>query len=117
MREDMIELARLESKVDQFMLSQDRHNESVVRNLEKLTDAMAKQQAQQVEINQISQSVQTLASKHDSFGARLGTIESSQAVSSEFRKEITHLKWVCIGAAVSLSVGVIVMVTRTIISA
>ena len=112
----MVELARLESKVDQFMLSQDRHNESVVRNLEKLTDAMATQQAQQVEINQISSSVQNLSSKHDSFGARLGTIENSQAVSFEFRKEVTHLKWVCIGAAVSLSIGVIIMVTRTIIS-
>ena len=112
----MIELARLESKVDQGMLSQDRHNESVVRNLEKLTDAMAKQQAQQVEINIISTSLQSLASKHDSFGARLGAIESSQAVSFEFRKEITHLKWVCVGAAVSLSIGVIIMVTRTVIS-
>jgi len=116
MSENMVELARLESKVDQFMLSQDRHNESVVRNLEKLTDAMATQQAQQVEINQISASVQNLASKHDAFGARVGFIENNQAVSSEFRKEVTHLKWVCIGAAISLLVGIVVMVTKTVIT-
>jgi hypothetical protein len=114
---NMVELAKLESKVNQFMLSQDRHNESVVRNLEKLTDAMATQQAQQVEINQMASSMQMLSSKHDSFGERLGSIENIQAVSIEFRKEITHLKWVCIGAAASLSVGVVIMVTKTILSA
>ena len=109
---DMTELARLEGKVDQFMVSQDRHNESVVRNLEKLTDAMATQQAQQVEINQINGSVQSLSLKHDAYGVRIGIVESNQAVSTEFRKEVTHLKWVCIGAAASLVVGVALMALK-----
>ena len=113
---DMTELARLEGKVDQFMVSQDRHNESVVRNLEKLTNAMATQQAQQVEINQINGSVQSLSLKHDAYGVRIGIIESNQAVSTEFRKEVTHLKWVCVGAASSMAVGIVVMLTKIFIT-
>jgi cytochrome c biogenesis protein ResB len=114
---DMSEIVRLDQKIDQFMLSQDKHNESVVRNLEKLTDAMAIQQGQQVEINQVTSAVQRLSLKHDIFGTRLGHVETNQAVANEFRKDITQLKWVCVGAAASLVVGVMIMIVKSFVSA
>ena len=112
MSANIADLARLEGKVEQFMLAQDKHNETVVKNLEKLTGTISKQQAQQVEINQLNAVQIALNAKVDRFGARIGALESNQAVSKEFRKEMTQLKWVCISAAFSLVIGIAITVIK-----
>lgn len=115
----MEEVARLDAKVDLFMASQDRHNEQVSRNLEKLTDAVATQKAQQVEINNLGTTISDLSHKFDKFaervGERLGSVESKQAVNMEFKKELNHAKWWMIGVGGSIIVGISVTAFKYII--
>jgi len=111
---NIADLARLEGKVEQFMLAQDKHNETVVKNLEKLTGTISTQQAQQVEINQLNSINISLNAKVDRFGSRIGALESNQAIAKEFRKEMTQLKWVCISAAFSLVVGIAITIIKTL---
>lgn len=103
-----LSLAVLDKKVDMFMKSQDKHNDNVVKNLEMLTKAMSVQQAQQVEINTLAINHHDLCNKHDSFGVRLGKVESDQAVSAEFRKDAKQLKWISLSAVLALILTTVV---------
>ena len=108
----MVEIRHLESKMDQFIAGQHEHNSTMVRNIEKLTETMMTQQAQQVEINQLNQSIQTVTIKQDNFSDRLSSVETNQAVNNEFKTQVTQLKWVTIGAATSVFVGIIVTIIK-----
>lgn len=104
---DMTEIARLDEKINIFMGSQNEVNSNINRNLEKLTDAMSQMQVQQTEINNLVTSADRLSAKVDKIDDRIDIIEQNQAVSNEFRKQVIHMKWVVVGAGVSIFVYIV----------
>lgn len=98
----MSEINRVEQKIDMFMAAQQETNKSLAESIEKMSNAISRQDAQQVEINQVTQAVQALSHKHDKFGERMGTLEQTQAVASEFRKDSKQLKFMCFGLLLTI---------------
>lgn len=112
----MSEIARLDEKLNQFINVQSEFNTNINRNLEKLSEAMMQNQAQQVEINQLTGAIQKLDQKYDDSARRISDIEVNQALSIQFRKEVNHLKWATFGSGMSLFVGVVIFVVKNTFS-
>lgn len=111
----MSEIARLEQKIDSFMDSQKETNNRLSISIEKVADAVLQNQAQQVEINQLTSMVQKLDYKHDNFGQRLGEIETNIALANDFRSQAVQLKWVTIGLGVAIFSGMCIAIFKMLL--
>ena len=73
----MTEISALEQKIDRHIEQQDKYNEAVAKNLEKLTDAHADLKAFQVEMNNLANDVREVKDANTKQGERLSDIEKA----------------------------------------
>ena len=76
----MSEIRRLDEKFDMFVDMQKQINIKLSDSIEKISDTMSNQQAQQVEINTAASHIDDLVDRQIRFDDRLSKLETNQAV-------------------------------------
>lgn len=85
-------LKSIDTKLDMFMSSQQRVNESFALAHKDITAALSKSDTQQVEINNISILTTKLSSKQDAFEHRLSTMHEQVAINRLLVDQTQDLK-------------------------
>ena len=85
-------LKSIDTKLDMFMESQQRVNESFALAHKDITAALSKSDTQQVEINNISTLTTKLSSKQDAFEHRLSTMHEQVAINRLLVDQTQDLK-------------------------
>ena len=98
-------LKSIDTKLDMFMASQQKVNESFALAHKDITAALSKSDTQQVEINNITTLVTKLSSKHESFEEKLSTVHEQVAINKLLVGQTQDLK----NIFVKSMVGVFIM--------
>jgi archaellum component FlaC len=85
-------LKSIDVKLDMFMESQQRVNESFALAHKDITAALSKSDTQQAEINHISASVSKLSSKHENLEEKLSTMHEQVAINKLLVGQTQDLK-------------------------
>ena len=85
-------LKSIDTKLDMFMSSQQRVNDSFALAHKDITAALSKSDTQQVEINNISTLTTKLSSKQDAFEHRLSTMHEQVAINRLLVDQTQDLK-------------------------
>jgi len=98
-------LKSIDTKLDMFMESQQKVNESFALAHKDITAALSKSDTQQVEINNITTLIAKLSSKQESFEEKLSTVHEQVAINKLLVGQTQDLK----NIFVKSMVGVFVM--------
>ena len=105
------EIARIDEKINLFMISQSEFNKNINDNLKELSKTQARSQVQQVEINNIVVNFNRMSGKIDKLNDDVSNLKTSNALMIDFKGQVRHLKWVSVG----LFGAVIVALIKTIL--
>jgi len=107
------DLARLEGKIEQFILSQLTTNKQIASNLESLSETQGLIKAQQVQIDNLSKKSLVIERHIEALSLRTSELEKSNAVSTKVMADNEAIKKSVFVSALSIIAALVIWLLKS----